>query len=328
MKKVAVICALAPITLSSAQYSCQEIKDAYQKVLPSEDSCCELSDQTVKTRFIDSDVASQVSWTYWNDFLGDSEGPGERQAILGNFPAEWTLSYPIVKDDLERDSLTGEGEDKLNARRATTVSYSIFDQVYSFLHCRDLPDADKQAQWDYNLYLLSEAGWDTTKYDTQYGDEKCFDRDIAMQQVDAMDLKFKKMSRLGFRIEIPSDKTCTNRELPFLNVYGRAATDMSPGWKNIRSTFGIDSDLGPGTYDIFVDTLNTPPPAWRSQNGGLLKTCSKGDPSGGNIDIADEDHVTKITLGVNSALVTEDAATCAFQLKLIYLNDFTYIMVE
>ena len=297
------------------------------------------------------DNEAAVSWNDWSTFAGNSIY--SKQAVLGNFKAGWTVDFPMVDSITLATIQTACNSDQNSAdcvlaRQSNTFSYNVIDQALTYPTCSySTFDAIRKNVFSSTIALLNSVGADGAAYTARYGDTKCFDRDIAMQQFDVMDFTFDKLTRLGYRLTIPAGKSCVvaRGQIPHFNVYGKNITEIntdltnintgeSPSWPKRQTTYVLDdravgvADWGPGTYDVYVaDSQFSIPP----DNDAVVQKYAS-TPSQENIYIMSAtDHVVRLTFGVPSDILldttTDGLNECSFQIEKIYLNDFTYNMV-
>lgn len=305
-----------------------------------------------KTGCCDADDEADVSWSDWSDFAGNSVY--SNQLVLGNFKAGWTVDFPMVDSSTLATIQTACNSDQNSAdcvlaRQSNTFSYNVIDQALTYPTCSySTFDAIRENVFSSTIALLNSVGADGAAYTARYGDTNCFDRDIAMQQFDVMDFTFDKLTRLGYRLTIPAGKSCVvaRGQIPHFNVFGKNITEIntdltnintgeSPSWPKRQTTYVLDdravgvADWGPGTYDVYVaDSQFSIPPVPTNVVKKYASTATQE-----NIHLmSSTDHVVRLTFGVPSDILldttTDGLNECSFQIEKIYLNDFTYNMVD
>jgi len=302
--------------------------------------------QAVAEAALDAVVGKQfdVSWSDLSKFHGGLMTDIGKQLVSGNFKPEWTVNFPMVDDVGELDAIRttcrktdGAGvKDCTDARQVKTFSYSIFDQSTTYPTCRDQSFNTMRATvFSNTLAYLGDQGVNVQELKLRYH-SKCFDLDIAGERFDVMDFTFDKLTRFGYRLTIPAGKSCVEGQIPFFNIYSKTlltieadlAMEAPPSWEDIHMTgytVSTTNSMGPGKYDVYVGDSQFQIPAVPTD-----VTRKYAGHKFGSKALQHDDHVVRLTLGVNSALVTatgKSLDTCSFNIDKIYFNEKTYNMV-
>ena len=302
--------------------------------------------QAVAEAALDAVVGKQfdVSWSDLSKFHGGLMTDFGKQLVSGNFKPEWTVNFPMVDVASELDAIRTTcmetdgvvGEACTATRRAKTFSYSIFDQSTTYPTCRGQSPEMRATVFSNTLAVLGKQGVNVQELKLRYH-SKCFDLDIAGERFDVMDFTFDKLTRFGYRLTILAGKSCVEGQIPFFNIYGKTLLTIEaeltstapPSWEDIHMTgytLSVPTNsMGPGKYDVYVGDSQFLIPAVPTD-----VTRKYAGHKFGSKALQHDDHVVRLTLGVESTLVDatdKTLDTCSFKIDKIYFNEKTYNMV-
>jgi hypothetical protein len=288
--------------------------------------------ENIETRTVSWSDALRLSEALFPS--GDAQNPGPARAvILGNFKDNWEVTFPLVSDEVR--ALPNIG----SLKQSLTFAYNVFDQTLTYSACptsgfdlyRDsIFQGSVQAYQEYWTSL--DINIDTNVLVAQNSEDKCFDNDIAGENVDTYQTTFGDYKTLGYRIRIHESKTC-DTELPHIAVYGKNTTVIDnelasePNWDNLVQTSYDPTGMVLNTsntnvYDVYVNYSHITPGADDGVEHKLIEHEAIEKGAGMQAD----DRVVRISLNTQSDHVLENSNDCAFTIEKIYVGDVVYQM--